>query len=119
MTEQGRNLLHEAMEQQTISITKSNLQATLNARVSILAAGNPCFGKYNRMRSIESNLNLPSSITSRFDFVWIIQDISNQEEDKSLANHICQFHMSSEYNADENHQGRREVSFFTFHTDTF
>ena len=94
MKEQGRNLLHEAMEQQTISITKSNLQVTLNARVSVLAAGNPSFAKYNRMRSIESNLNLPSSITSRFDFIWIIQDISNQEEDKSLAKHICQFHMS-------------------------
>lgn len=61
------------MEQQTISIAKAGILTTLNARVSIIAAANPAFGRYNPKRSIEHNVDLPAALLSRFDLLWLIQ----------------------------------------------
>lgn len=65
---------------------------TLNARVSILAAANPAFGKYNAKRTIEQNIQLPAALLSRFDLLWLIQDIAERDNDLRLAKHIAYVH---------------------------
>ena len=66
--------IHEAMEQQTISITKAGIQATLNARTSILAAANPVFGRYDRTKTLKANVAISAPIMSRFDLFFVILD---------------------------------------------
>merc|ERR1719242_1525324 len=92
MDEGDRTAIHEVMEQQTISIAKAGIMTTLNARVSILAAANPQFGRYNMDRSIEANVNLPAALLSRFDLLWLIADKSDREQDQRLAQHITYVH---------------------------
>ena len=70
--------IHEAMEQQTISITKAGVKATLNARTSILAAANPIGGCYDRSKSLKMNIQLTAPIMSRFDLFFIIVDECNE-----------------------------------------
>ncbi|KAG7279993.1 hypothetical protein CRUP_034115 [Coryphaenoides rupestris] len=70
--------IHEAMEQQTISITKAGVKATLNARTSILAAANPIDGRYNRSKSLKQNINMSAPIMSRFDLFFILVDECNE-----------------------------------------
>jgi len=74
MDQRDQVAIHEAMEQQTISIAKAGIQATLNARASILAAANPIFGRYDRSKSLKYNLNISAPIMSRFDLFFIIVD---------------------------------------------
>ncbi|GFW36909.1 DNA replication licensing factor mcm7-B [Trichonephila clavipes] len=93
MMDSDRTAIHEVMEQQTISIAKAGILTTLNARVSILAAANPAYGRYNPKRSIEQNIQLPAALLSRFDLLWLIQDKPDKENDKRLADHITQVHM--------------------------
>ena len=71
--------IHEAMEQQTISIAKAGIHATLNARASILAAANPVYGRYDRTRTLRYNLNISAPIMSRFDIFFLIFDEKNDE----------------------------------------
>lgn len=85
--------IHEAMEQQTISIAKAGIQATLNARTSILAAANPIGGRYNRKLGLRSNLNMTAPIMSRFDLFFVILDDCNDAVDRRLADHIVNLHM--------------------------
>lgn len=65
---------------------------TLNARVSILAAASPAFGKYNVQRSVEQNIQLPAALLSRFDLLWLIQDKADRDNDLCLAKHIAYVH---------------------------
>ena len=92
MAESDRTAIHEVMEQQTISIAKAGIMTTLNARVSILAAANPAFGKYNIHRTIEQNVNLPPALLSRFDLMWLLQDVPERENDLRLAQHVTYVH---------------------------
>jgi DNA replication licensing factor MCM6 len=69
--------IHEAMEQQTISITKAGIQATLNARTSILAAANPVYGRYDRTKTLKANVAVSAAIMSRFDLFFVILDECN------------------------------------------
>lgn len=85
--------IHEAMEQQTISIAKAGIHATLNARTSILAAANPVGGRYNRKLSLRGNLNMTAPIMSRFDLFFVILDDCNEKIDTELASHIVDLHM--------------------------
>ncbi|ODA79721.1 hypothetical protein RJ55_05315 [Drechmeria coniospora] len=84
--------IHEAMEQQTISIAKAGIQATLNARTSILAAANPVGGRYNRKTTLRSNINMSAPIMSRFDLFFVILDECNEQIDRHLAEHIVGIH---------------------------
>lgn len=65
---------------------------SLNARVSILAAANPAYGRYNPKKSLEQNIQLPAALLSRFDVLWLIQDKSDRENDLRLAQHITYVH---------------------------
>jgi len=86
--------IHEAMEQQTISIAKAGIQATLNARTSILAAANPVGGRYNRKTTLRANINMSAPIMSRFDLFFVILDECNEGVDRHLAEHIVNIHMN-------------------------
>jgi len=92
MADQDRTAIHEVMEQQTISIAKAGIMTTLNARVSILAAANPAYGRYNHRKTITQNIQLPAALLSRFDLLWLIADKSDRENDLRLAHHICYVH---------------------------
>merc|ERR1712098_1032453 len=92
MDEGDRTAIHEVMEQQTISIAKAGIMTSLNARVSILAAANPAYGRYNIKRSIEDNVQLPAALLSRFDLLWLLADKSDRENDLRLAKHITYVH---------------------------
>jgi len=84
--------IHEAMEQQTISITKSGVKATLNARTSILAAANPIGGRYDRTKSLKQNIQLSAPIMSRFDLFFILVDECNEVTDYAIARRIIDLH---------------------------
>jgi len=84
--------IHEAMEQQTISITKAGVKATLNARASILAAANPIGGRYDRSKSLKQNVMMTAPIMSRFDLFFILVDECNEVVDYSIARSIVDLH---------------------------
>lgn len=84
--------IHEAMEQQTISIAKAGIHATLNARTSILAAANPNRGRYDRTKSLRYNVDISPPIMSRFDLFFVIYDEKKDEQDFEIARHIVQMH---------------------------
>ncbi|OJJ62119.1 hypothetical protein ASPSYDRAFT_145111 [Aspergillus sydowii CBS 593.65] len=86
--------IHEAMEQQTISIAKAGIHTTLNARASILAAANPIGGRYDPKTTLRANLNFSAPIMSRFDLFFVIRDEPNAEVDRNLADHIVNVHMN-------------------------
>ncbi|MCD6488697.1 MAG: minichromosome maintenance protein MCM [Desulfurococcales archaeon] len=96
MRPEDRVAIHEAMEQQMISIAKAGIVARLNARASILAAGNPRFGRYDISRTVAENINLPPTILSRFDLIFIIKDVPEEELDKRMAKHILYVHKEAD-----------------------
>jgi replicative DNA helicase Mcm len=96
MRSEDRSAIHEALEQQTISIAKAGIMATLNSRCAMLAAANPKFGRFDRYKSIAEQINLPAPILSRFDLIFVVEDKPNAEKDKKLAGHILNIHKSAE-----------------------
>jgi len=84
--------IHEAMEQQTISITKAGVKATLNARASILAAANPIGGRYDKSKSLKQNIDMSAPIMSRFDLFFILVDDCNEVTDYAIARRIIDLH---------------------------
>jgi DNA replication licensing factor MCM2 len=95
MTEQDRTSIHEAMEQQTISISKAGIVATLNARCSVIAAANPLSGRYNEALCFKDNINLTDPILSRFDILNIIKDKSNELLDEKISEFVINQHLKS------------------------
>jgi len=93
MREEDRVAIHEAMEQQTVSIAKAGIVAKLNARATVIAAGNPKLGRYIAERTLIENINLPPTILSRFDLIFILVDKPGKE-DELLASHILNVHAS-------------------------
>lgn len=91
MRDEDRVAIHEAMEQQTVSIAKAGIVAKLNARAAVIAAGNPKFGRYITERPVSDNINLPPTILSRFDLIFILKDQPG-EQDRELANYILDVH---------------------------
>lgn len=94
MEERDRTSIHEVMEQQTVSIAKAGITTTLNARTSILAAANPVYGRYNKAKSPHENINLPPSLLSRFDLIFILLDRPDGQLDFRMATHITYVHQN-------------------------
>ena len=95
VSNQDRTAIHEVMEQQTVSIAKAGIMTTLNARVSILAAANPAYGRYNHKKTVTQNIQLPAALLSRFDLLWLIADRPDRENDLRLAQHITYVHKNN------------------------
>ena len=88
MNKEDRSSMHEAMEQQTVSIAKAGIQMTLPTRTSILAAANPKYGMYDSDVTLRDNIDIPAPLLSRFDMIWLIKDRVHVTEDMEKANHI-------------------------------
>ena len=93
MSDQTRSVLHEVMEQQTISIAKAGIITTLNARTSILASANPIQSRYNPNLPVTKNIDLPPPLLSRFDLVFLILDKVDKKLDEQLAKHIASMYL--------------------------
>ena len=95
MRENDRVAIHEAMEQQTISIAKAGITTVLNCRASVLAAANPIYGRYDDLKGVGENIDLMTTILSRFDCIFIVRDVRNVERDISIAKHVMGVHINS------------------------
>jgi replicative DNA helicase Mcm len=88
MSEEDRSAMHEAMEQQTVSISKANVQATLRAETSVLAAANPKFGRFDPYQPISHQINIDPALLTRFDLIFIMKDLPERSKDEAIATHI-------------------------------
>lgn len=93
MSDSTRSVLHEVMEQQTISIAKAGIITTLNARTSILASANPINSRYDPNLPVTANIDLPPPLLSRFDLVYLILDKVDERLDRQLARHLTQMYL--------------------------
>jgi len=96
MSNEDRIAMHEALEQQTISIAKANIQATLLARTTVLAAANPKLGRFSQTETLAKQIDLSPTLINRFDLIFPIQDIPNESRDEKMARHILQLHQNPE-----------------------
>ncbi|XP_050272148.1 DNA replication licensing factor MCM5 [Quercus robur] len=95
MRPEDRVAIHEAMEQQTISIAKAGITTVLNSRTSVLAAANPPSGRYDDLKTAQDNIDLQTTILSRFDLIFIVKDVRMYSQDKIIASHIIKLHASA------------------------
>lgn len=93
MRPQDRVAIHEAMEQQTISIAKAGITTILNSRTSVLAAANPVQGRYDDLKHAAEQIDFQSSILSRFDAIFIVRDVREEATDRAIASHVVNLHM--------------------------
>ena len=105
MRDEDRVAIHEAMEQQTISIAKAGITTILNSRTSVLAAANPIFGRYDDMKSPGENIDFQSTVLSRFDMIFIVKDDHNENRDRSIAQHVMNVHTGNGNNSEMNREG--------------
>jgi len=96
MRDEDKSALHEAMEQQTISIAKAGIIATLKSRCALLGAANPVYGRFNRYESLADQIDMPPALLSRFDLIFILLDIPESKMDNQIANHLLQTHYAGE-----------------------
>lgn len=89
MDDSTRAILHEVMEQQTVSLAKAGIVCSLNARTAILASANPVKSRYDCSKSVIENINLPATLLSRFDLIYLVLDAQNEAMDRKLAEHLC------------------------------
>ncbi|KAF5193688.1 Dna helicase [Thalictrum thalictroides] len=99
MRAEDRVAIHEAMEQQTISIAKAGITTVLNSRTAVLAAANPPSGRYDDLKSAQDNIDLQTTILSRFDLIFIVKDVRMYSQDKLIASHIIKIHTSAHVDA--------------------
>ncbi|HUK50119.1 MAG TPA: LAGLIDADG family homing endonuclease, partial [Terriglobales bacterium] len=92
MRPEDRVAIHEALEQHTVSVAKGGIVATLNARAAVLAAANPSLGRYDPYRNITDNINLPVTLLSRFDLLFIMKDVPEVDADSRMSEHILSLH---------------------------
>jgi len=96
MSKDDRSALHEALEQQQVSIAKANIQATLKCETTVLAAANPKFGRFDPYDLIATQIDLPPTLINRFDLIFPIKDLPNREKDEQTASFILQLHQNPE-----------------------
>lgn len=96
MSTEDKSALHEAMEQQTISVAKAGILATLKSRCALLGAANPKYGRFDRYESIAQQINMPPALISRFDMIFVMLDTPNEDVDSRIANHILKSHYAGE-----------------------
>jgi len=101
MSDSTRSMLHEVMEQQTLSIAKAGIICQLNARTSILAAANPCESQWNKNKTIIENIQLPHTLMSRFDLIFLMLDPQDQLYDQRLSQHLVSLYFSSGMETDQ------------------
>jgi len=92
MSEQDRSTMHEAMEQQSVTISKANIQATLRAETTVLAAGNPKLGRFDPYTPIPQQIDISPALLSRFDVIFILRDLPNKIQDEAIASHVLEEH---------------------------
>lgn len=92
MSDEDRSAMHEGMEQQTVSISKANIQATLHCETTILAAANPKFGRFDPYEHFAKQINLPPTLINRFDLIFVIKDLPEKEKDEALADFVLHLH---------------------------
>ncbi|AIF69489.1 hypothetical protein PAP_05430 [Palaeococcus pacificus DY20341] len=88
MSDRDRSAIHEALEQQSISISKAGITATLNSRTTVIAAANPKYGRFNRAKPLPEQLDLPPTLLSRFDLIFVLLDEPDENIDSDIATHI-------------------------------
>ena len=91
MDPQDRSAMHEAMEQQTVTISKANVQASLKAQTSVLAAANPKFGRFDPFMPIPQQIDLPPTLINRFDIIFTLRDLPDKNKDEKLQ-HVLREH---------------------------
>ena len=92
MDPQDRSAMHEAMEQQSVTISKANVQASLRSETSVLAAANPKFGRFDPYQSIAQQIDLPPSLINRFDVIFTMRDVPDKSKDDRIAMHVLREH---------------------------
>jgi replicative DNA helicase Mcm len=92
MDPQDRSAMHEALEQQTVTISKANVQATLRAETSVLAAANPKFGRFDPYQPIAQQIDIPPTLLNRFDVIFTLRDIPDKAKDEAIAAHVLKEH---------------------------
>jgi replicative DNA helicase Mcm len=92
MDPQDRSAMHEAMEQQTVTISKANVQASLKAQTSVLAAANPKFGRFDPFMPIPQQIDLPPTLINRFDIIFTLRDLPDRNKDEKIATHVLKEH---------------------------
>uniref|UniRef100_A0A2P2HWJ7 DNA replication licensing factor MCM5 n=1 Tax=Hirondellea gigas TaxID=1518452 RepID=A0A2P2HWJ7_9CRUS len=110
MRPDDRVAIHEAMEQQTISIAKAGITTTLNSRCSVLAAANSVFGRWDDSKG-EENIDFMPTILSRFDMIFIIKDEHDEEKDMILAKHVMNVHLNARSTQETNVEGELSLQF--------
>ena len=95
MDPQDRSAMHEAMEQQSVTISKANVQASLRAETSVLAAGNPKFGRFDPYQAIAQQVDIQPTLLNRFDVIFMLRDIPEKSKDEAIASHVLLEHQKS------------------------
>lgn len=109
MREDDRVAIHEAMEQQTISIAKAGITTTLNSRCSVFAAANSVFGRWDDTKA-EENIDFMPTILSRFDMIFIVKDEHEESRDSTVARHVMNLHMNALQTTEETTEGELDLS---------
>ncbi|KAK3335745.1 cell division control protein 54 [Cercophora scortea] len=113
MNESTRSVLHEVMEQQTVSVAKAGIITTLNARTSILASANPIGSRYNPNLSVPQNIDLPPTLLSRFDLVYLILDRVDEKNDQRLARHLLSMYLEDKPESAQSENDILPIEFLT------
>ncbi|XP_026445454.1 DNA replication licensing factor MCM5-like isoform X1 [Papaver somniferum] len=108
MRPEDRVAIHEAMEQQTISIAKAGITTVLNSRTAVLAAANPPSGRYDDLKTAQDNIDLQTTILSRFDLIFIVKDVRLYSQDKLIASHVIKLHSTAEAASDDTRTSKED-----------